>query len=197
MMRKTYRFKWQRGDDVMADIGQKPSKNARGKAKNSYDWDSLRAEYIRGEYKNLLAFAKAKRIPQRTLYRNSKGWDEARQKLAEKQLDTLARNVADEIKSDAHKYKLMLEGVIAKAVKRIKEDDIGFRSLGEAIKALDVGLSRLLQLSDILESEQRTDNLKIQIEVIGKDYEGGEDDDAGISDDVESGGDIQSDPRLN
>jgi hypothetical protein len=82
-------------------------------------------------------------------------------------------------------------------VKRIKEDDIGFRSLGEAIKALDVGLSRLLQLSDILESEQRTDNLKIQIEVIGKDYEGGEDDDAGISDDVESGGDIQSDPRLN
>ena len=44
-----------------------------------YNWNSLKNSFINGDYKNLKDFAKAKKIPYKTLVERARGWLEEKQ----------------------------------------------------------------------------------------------------------------------
>ncbi|KYC47854.1 MAG: hypothetical protein AMQ22_00213 [Candidatus Methanofastidiosum methylothiophilum] len=143
------------------------TQKGRKKRQTTYDWDALRVEYIKGAYKNRYEFAKAKGIPQKTLYRNTKDWDKERKRLAERELEKIADEVGKEIKKGIIHYKDKLEAIIDRVTTHINENVLEFNTTGEAIRSLSVALEKLLEIEKLLNNRKDEDGLIVEIETVG------------------------------
>lgn len=151
------------------DESTEMTEKRRKRRQKTWDWDTLRVEYIKGAYKNRYEFAKIKGIPEKTLYRNTKDWDEERKRLAEKELEKIANDVGNEIKKGIINYKDKLEKIIERVTTHINNSVLEFNTTGEAIRSLSIALEKLLEIEKLLSDKKDDEGLIVEIETVGED----------------------------
>jgi len=103
-----------------------------------YDWSKLKKEYVKGKYKSLKDFAKAKGIPQKTIDKKGSKWSALRKEIEKKGEEKTIEKLSDKVAEYNLKHMKLYQDVINRGKERLPSLD--FESASGAVQAIKIGV---------------------------------------------------------